>query len=73
MINRRWTAWEVAEATGNTYDSVTGWMNRNANSVADGMTIGMIIAYLKTPKRDKRKIDNKNVEDLREVLRLLQE
>lgn len=71
MNNRKWTAWEVSEATGNTYDSVIGWINRNGHSAVDGMTIEMILAYLKAPKRDKRNIDNDAVEDLREILRLL--
>lgn len=71
MKERRWTAWEVAAATNNSYDSVCGYMNRRGMSVKDGMTISLIIDYLKTDKRDRRPIDQVAVSDLKLALSVI--
>lgn len=73
MKTRKWTVREVAEATGNSVDSVGGYLTNRNKKYGDGMCIEEILDYIKTGKRERVKINRQAVEDLREILSLLEE
>ena len=73
MKTRKWTVREVAEATGNTVDSVGGYLTNRNKKYSDGMSIEEVLDYIRTEKRDRVKVNRQAVEDLREILSLLED
>lgn len=73
MKLKRWSVSCVAEATGNTYDSVCSFLTNRGLKAKNGMTFDMVLDYLQTRKNKKRETATEGVEELKALIEQMYE